>query len=206
MKVKPIMNKAFSYLSIPLVFFLISCDVSEEVNEKPVPKQTELGIDNDIPIKAESISPSVSIKRLITSKGVENVIFGMKEAEIRAAYKGELTKNDDADNPECYSLYENSTGIISFMIYSGTLQRIDVFDSPDFITKEGVGNGMSFGAIEKIYQNAYRKPNFYSYPNEDLIVELDGNIKIIFEQSANEIVHNFRVGTLPSVDFVEGCL
>ena len=91
------------------------------------------------------------------------------------------------------------------MIYFGTLQRIDVYSSPDIVTKEGATIGMDFGTIEKLYPNTYRKPNFYTYPDKDLIVQLDENIKIIFEQSANEITRHFRIGTLPSINFVEGC-
>lgn len=92
------------------------------------------------------------------------------------------------------------------MIYSGALQRIDVYSSPNIMTKEGASIGTRFETIEKLYPNTYREANFYTASEENLLVQLNENIKIIFEQSAEEIVYHFRIGTAPSVDFVEGCL
>ena len=191
-----------------LMLSLISCNASNEESEisvTPPTKQTESEIDDDVQIEVEPIVTPTSIKGFITRKGFENVMFGMTEAEVRTAFKDRLLKEYDPEYPECYYLYEDN-GDISFMIYSGTLQRIDVYSSPDIVTKEGAAIGMSFGTIEKLYPNTYRKPNFYTYPDENLIVQLDENMKIIFEQSTNEIIRHFRVGTIPSIDFVEGCL
>jgi len=188
---------------------LISCNAHNEGTEifaTPPTKQTEFEIDDNGKIEAEPITTApTTIKGFITRKGFENIMFGMTEAEIRTAFKAPLFKEYDPEYPECYYLYEDN-GEISFMIYYGTLQRIDVYNSPDIITNEGAAIGISFKTIEKLYPNSFRKPNFYTYPDENLIVQLDENMKIIFEQSANEMVRHFRVGTIPSIDFVEGCL
>ena len=202
------MSKIFKPIFFSFALSLISCNAHNEETEisvTPPSKQTEFEIADNVKIKAEPIAALTPIKGLITRKGFENVMFGMTEAEIRTAFKDRLFKEYDPEYPECYYLYEDN-GDISFMIYSGTLQRIDVYSSPDIVTKEGAAIGMSFGTIEKLYPNTYRKPNFYTYPDENLIVQLDENMKIIFEQSANEIIRHFRVGTIPSIDFVEGCL
>jgi len=202
------MSKVFKPIFLTFLLSLISCNASNketEISVVPPTKQSEFEIDDDVQIEVELIKTPTSIKGFITRKGFENVMFGMTEAEVRTAFKSDLNKDYDPEYPECYYLSENS-GDISFMIYTGTLQRIDVHSSPDIVTKEGAAIGMNFGTIEKLYPNTYRKPNFYTDPDENLIVQLDENIKIIFEQSANEIIRHFRVGTLPSIDFVEGCL
>ena len=204
MEVKAIMRKYFKLIFLSFSFSVISCNAPNEDVDAPPKIQTEFKVDDEVKIEIEPISASAIVKGAITSKGFENVTFGMTEAETRAAFKGHLIKDDDADNPDCYYLSENN-GNISLMIYFGTLQRIDVYSSPDIVTKEGATIGMDFGTIEKLYPNTYRKPNFYTYPDKDLIVQLDENIKIIFEQSANEITRHFRIGTLPSINFVEGC-
>ena len=205
MEAKAVMSKFFKLIFLSFSLSLISCNAPNEETETPPKKQTKFEINDDVKIEMEPISASAIVKGVITSKGFENVTFGMTEAETRTAFKGALLKEYDPEYPECYYLYENS-GDISFMIYFGTLQRIDVYSSTDIITNEGAAIGMSFGAIEKLYANTNRKPNFYSYPDEDLIVQLDENIKIVFEQSSNEVTRHFRVGRLPSIDFVEGCL
>lgn len=202
------MSKVFGSLYFTFALSINSCNPlygDSEISVKPSPKHTKVEIDKDARKEMVTSPVPTSIKGIITQNGFENVMFGMTEVEIRKAFKHNLTRDYDPEYPECYYLYED-TGDISFTIYSGTLQRIDVYSSLDVVTDKGAAIGMSFEAAEKLYPNSYRKPNFYTYPDENLVVQLNENIKIIFEQRANEIISHFRVGTLPSIDFVEGCL
>ena len=171
----------------------------------PSTKENEFKIDDNIQLEVEPIAAPTYTKGVITRKGFESVMFGMTDAEVRTAFKGNLKKQYDPDYPDCYYLGDENENIF-FMIHAGIFQRIDVIDSPDIKIMGGAAIGMSFEAVEKLYPNAYRKPNFYTFPTEDLIVQLDENVKIIFEQGADEIVGNFIIGVPPSINFVEGCL
>lgn len=224
------MSTIFRPILFTFLLFLISCNASNhdniqlkaepiatpsstkeaatqetEISVIPSTNLTELEIYDVVQLKVKSIAaPTYYTKGIITEKGFESVMFGMTEAEIRAAFKVNIKYGYDPDYPDCYYLGDDNENIF-FMIHAGIFQRIDVIDSPDIKIMGGAAIGMSFEAIEKLYPNAYRKPNFYAFPNEDLIVQLDENVKIIFEQGADEIVSNFRIGMPPSIDFVEGC-
>ena len=201
------MTNPSKFLSPVFVLFLISCNAPNnkepEISELP----PVLQIDRETEDEVEEVSflPSKPVKGIISSKGFENVTFGMTETEVKAAFKGHLEKDYDPEYPECYYLSVDNADI-SFMIYSGTLQRIDIYGSTDIETEQGAVIGMNFESVERLYPNTLRKPNFYTFPSEDLIVQLERNVKIIFEQSTNETIRHFRVGTVPSIDFVEGCL
>ena len=60
--------------------------------------------------------------------------------------------------------------------------------------------------IRDRYVNIQYKPNFYSFPIEDLIVKIDEQTKLIFEQGKIGKIARFRIGKTPAIDFVEGCL
>lgn len=197
----------FKLLFVTYVLFIISCSRSLEKTEEYQTLSTKQMTDefnDNFQNKERLVLASTPVKGIITSKGFENVTFDMTETEIRAVFEGHLLKDYDPEYPECYYLHVDNADI-SFMIYSGTLQRIDIYGSQDILTKKGVRIGMSFETVERLYVDTYRKPNFYTYPHEDLFVQLDKNIKLVFEQSTNEIINHFRVGTLPSINFVEGC-
>lgn len=199
------MTKVFRLISLPLILSLISCNAPKEKIEKAEPIQTEIKITEKPQVTLETIPQSSNAKYIVTAKGLEDITFGMTEEEVKDAFKGVLIKENDAGREDCFYLSPETIGV-SFMIYSGKFQRIDVYDTLDVVTEKGAGIGKSIDAIEKLYPNSHRKPNFYSYPIEDIIVQFDENTKIIFEQGANDIVSHFRLGTLPSVEFVEGCL
>lgn len=44
------------------------------------------------------------------------------------------------------------------------------------------GAGMPLAAVEALYPGAIRKPNAYTAPLEDLVVDLGDGVKAVFEQ------------------------
>ena len=195
----------------------VSCSVSEDKNQIAVTPQEHVEAGDKLQVKPlENFTPEQT-KKVVSSIGFESVTFGMTESEANAKFSGGLERPKHLSVPEfweeeknCYYLYpKNSESTETFefglMVESGVIQRIDV-GSPNIVTERGAKIGMSFMDIEKLYSKTERKPNFYTYPFEDLIITLDEDTKIIFEQSGDEIVSNYRLGKVPAVEFVEGCL
>ena len=160
---------------------------------------------------AQAKAPQETIS-VVASNGYKNVRFGMTAEEARDAFEGSLEYPEHFDNPdfyspedrECYYLSPKmEDDDVSFMVLSGLVQRIDI-DSSNIITEEGAGIGMDLDKIEALYPNSKRKPNFYTYPVPDLIVNLGNDTQIVFEQN-NGVIHRYRIGVIPAIEFVEGC-
>lgn len=142
----------------------------------------------------------------LTAEGLCNVEFGMTAEEARQAHKGELYKlgSAGAEPGECYYLGpEKGSYDIGYMVTQGTVQRIDV-RAPGVATGEAVQVGMPAGEVEGIYPGLERQPNKYS-DRDDLIVDLEGDAKLIMEVDENGNIGAYRVGLAPAVDYVEGC-
>lgn len=144
--------------------------------------------------------------RTISVDGYCGVEFGMSVDDARKAFPGGLPAFEPLDDEtDCYYLgiakddYE-----VAFMLVYGIIERIDV--SADWVpTAEGARIGMTLDEVAALYPSSVRKPNFYTAPDEDLIVNLDGNVFMVFQTSFEGPVDHFHVGRKPTVDYVEGC-
>lgn len=147
----------------------------------------------------------------ISASGFYNISFGMSEVEAISVADIALARPDYLsheefleDEKDCFYL-ESEELKIGIMILDGTVQRFDVWDSK-VVTEKGAKIGMTFEDVETLYSDRRRKPNFYTAPVEDLIVTLNEDTKIIFEQRSNDVIDSFRIGKVPAIEFVEGCL
>src|SRR3954469_7328533 len=95
----------------------------------------------------------------------------------------------------------------SFMVLDGVVVRIEVHDKDQKIkTSKGVQIGSSKSEVLKKYSNVKVSPHHYTAPDgEYLEVKLDNGLGIIFETYKN-VVTEFRLGSYPAIEFVEGCL
>ena len=185
-------------VSALLILGLVSC----------LDKETQNDVEENSGHRFIQIEPN---SYRISATGFGTISFGMSEAEAVSVANILLARPDYLsqekfweDEKDCFYL-ESETLKIGVMILDGTVQRFDVWDS--YIeTEKGAKIGMTFGDVENLYTDTRRKPNFYSAPLEDLIVTLNEDTKIIFEQRSSEFIHSFRIGKLPAIDFVEGCL
>jgi len=158
-------------------------------------------------------TPEIEVEKLqdidsyVTSEGYKNVQFGMTADEAIAAYDGDLMRPEfiSEEYENCFYLTPNESPEITFMVLSGLVQRIDI-DSPEILTETGAGIGMSFQDVESLYPGTARKTNFYTYPLQDLIATLSDKTRAIFEQDDDGMIYTYRVGLLPAVELVEGCL
>lgn len=144
--------------------------------------------------------------RTVSLDGYCGVEFGMSVDTARNAFPGGLPAFEPLDDEaDCYYLgtakddYE-----VAFMVVYGVIERIDV--SASWVsTAEGARIGMTLDEVEALYPGAARKPNFYTAPDEDLVVTLDANVFAVFQTSFEGPVDHFHVGRKPAVDYVEGC-
>ena len=147
--------------------------------------------------------------QIVTFEGFKDIKFGMTESEVIAHSNDKLARPKYLSTPEAWEDEKNCYYLelpgIAFMIYQGTLERIDIW-GPDIATDDGAKIGLTATAIETIYPDIHHKPNFYTHPIQDLIWDIDSQTKIIFEQDEAGVISRFRIGKMPAIEFVEGCL
>ena len=188
-----------------MLFAINACGKTEEETVNPLTQKAVTETKTQSETHQTATSEPTTI---VTSQGYKNVTFGMTELEANSAYLGGLEKSDyyDESEKECYYLYPNNIDymkehVVAFMVVSGTIQRIDI-GSTKITTERGAKIGMKFEDIEALYPNTERKPNFYTYPDEDLFVLLSSDTKAIFEQNNNKTVSQYRVGKTPAVEYL----
>ena len=142
----------------------------------------------------------------VDENGYGGVTFGMSTKEAKSSFaRGELIEEYWDEPNTCYYLCVDGTNCgVVFMVVDDTVQRLDVVDD-NISTKSGVSIGTTLGDAEKIYRHSERKPNFYTYPEEDLVVRLSDKVSVIFEQGKPDIINFFRIGLEPAINFPEGC-
>lgn len=144
--------------------------------------------------------------KYVDENGYGGVAFGMSSKEARSSFTdGELIEDFWDETKSCYYLCVDGTNCgVAFMVVDDSVQRLDVY-SENFSTKSGVSIGTTLGEAEKIYPQSKRKPNFYTYPEEDLVVRLGDKVSVIFEQGQPDVINFFRIGLEPAINFHEGC-
>ena len=204
-------NEAAQQPALTSVTQDVKLDTSEN-GEKEV-SQTKDGVSNAKVANRSSSVASTQLDSPVTSVGYRNVQFGMTAVQAKAAFDGTLQEPENFANPDfyteedkwCYYLTpETESPGVFFMVVNGIVQRVDI-DASDISTDLGARIGMNFTQVEALYPKFQRKPNFYNYPTQDLIVQLSDKTKAVFEQDRDEIIRTYRVGVMPAIEFVEGC-
>lgn len=143
----------------------------------------------------------------VTADGLCGVSFGMSADEAKSAHAGGglLLMGDPTEEEEaCYYLGPDKASYdVGYMVVDGTVQRIDI-RAPGVATAEAVQVGMPAAEVEGIYPTLEKQPNKYT-DRDNLIVQLDGEAKLVMETDDEGNIADYRIGLPPAVDYVEGC-
>ena len=128
--------------------------------------------------------------------------IGMSAPEAGAALRVE-TGTATADS--CYFIGpKGDPQGVRFMITSGRVARVDV-ESTTIPTVEGARVGDSEERIMEIYRGHVQSmPHKYADGHYLIVTPGDPNQRIIFETDGRKVTR-YRAGSLPEVEWVEGC-
>jgi hypothetical protein len=141
--------------------------------------------------------------------GYGDVRFGTAEADMEAAWGGELNEVGKDFNPVCYfmtPLWVKTPAELNFMISEGRFARVGT-ESARFAAPGGGKVGMTEAALQALYDNALQaSPHKYT-DGKYLSINASGvaPTRLVFETDEKGIVTEWRVGVTPEVDYVEGC-
>ncbi len=114
----------------------------------------------------------------------------------------------DQDDKHCYYVYPNGNPkLLGFMVENTIITRVDVF-SKGYFTNTGIQIGDKEEKIFKEYLTQILAEKIHPYLGKNgkyIIVKTSEKNRIIFE-TEQDIIILFRIGMLPSVDYIEGCL
>ncbi|HEY0333405.1 MAG TPA: lectin [Stenotrophomonas sp.] len=143
--------------------------------------------------------------------GYGDLRLGMRADEVHRHWGGELKGGADAaaDPQACYYLlpqWADSSQEFGFMIEADKLVRYDS-GNPKELAPGGGRVGMSADEIERLYPGQIeQQPHKYVEGAHYLRIQPPGQSSaLIFETDETGKVTHWRVGTAPSVDYVEGC-
>ncbi len=139
---------------------------------------------------------------LLTEEGYDFMIIG-------SDVKGTpllVEENDLPDNTSCaYARIEDEQGLLLFMIVDEKIARIDVRESKHRLPN-GLGIGSSADEIKNLYGDKTSIfPNKYDPNVKDYEVSLSKDRGLVFNVRDDK-VHAYRLGKIPEVNWVEGCL
>lgn len=143
--------------------------------------------------------------------GYGDVRLGMTAEQVRQAWGGQLDGQPDADAGVggCYYLspvWAREDGSFGFMIEGNKLVRYDS-RNPKELAPGGGRVGMSADAISKLYAgHVDTQPHKYVDGGHYMRVTQAGEDGVLlFETDEHGTVTRWRVGSVPAVDYVEGC-
>lgn len=199
--------------------FLTACDPVTPADPAPLTPPEETGAPSgpDMPATDPSSGPQVQPAEAgtedqtscttITADGLCGVRFGMSAEEAKAAHERGLHDMGDSavgEEQACYYLGpQRGNYDVGYMVVDGSVQRVDI-RAPGVATAQGVEVGMPATAVEGLYQEIERQPNKYT-DRDNLIIQLQGDAKLIMETDEAGNISTYRVGLPPAVDYVEGC-
>lgn len=151
-------------------------------------------------------SPPASKARTITPEGFGPLRIGMTVAEAREATGKPIGVDDPGADCKQMPLDQGSRAVV-LMFVNGKLARLDVNDK-SVSTDKGARVGDSESRISELYGSQVTvKPHKYSNGHY-LVVTPSGagesGNRLVFETDG-QMVTNYRTGSVPQVEWVEGC-
>ena len=142
----------------------------------------------------------------VSLRGVNGIAIGMTVQEATKASGHQFVGNN---NRECSYYKIPTVSGMTFMVTNGRITRIDVTDNSAITTLSGAKIGDRESKIKALYPGQIRvEPHKYNSSGHYLVFvpqdASDQQYRLIFEADGN-IVTRWRVGTLPEVEWVEGC-
>ncbi len=155
--------------------------------------------DADVPPAADGV---------ITFEGFGPARFGADQEQVRMAWGRDLGDATPSEPGGCYYLVPQPLGAtgyaIAFMIEGDRFSRIDV-RSDDYTAPGGGRVGMDRAGIERLYAGRVEATPHKYVDGAHYLRVRDGDHALVFETDVAGQVGEWRVGTPPQVDYVEGC-
>lgn len=159
------------------------------------------------PSAPASNRPAV-VEDVITFEGFGPAAFGTDQEQVRMAWGSDLGDAQPSEPGGCYYLTPQPQGTagynIAFMIEADRFARIDVRNE-GYAAPGGGKVGMDRAEIERLYTGRVEaSPHKYVEGAQSLRVR-EGDHALVFETDTAGQVTEWRIGTSPQVDYVEGC-
>jgi hypothetical protein len=160
-----------------------------------------------VPASGEALTPAAPV----TEIGVGPIRFGMTPAEAEAAAGMPLPGDpyELYEDGSCYYVTpEGEASVFGFMVSDGTIARVDIWETAEVATAEGVRIGDTEASVLALYADrATVEPHAYAEPEGHYVktVTADGVHGYVFETDGT-IVTAYRAGRYPEVAYIEGCL
>ncbi len=163
--------------------------------------------DDTAPPAPGSNRPAV-VEDVITFEGFGPAAFGADQEQVRMAWGNDLGDAKPSEPGGCYYLTPQPPGAagynIAFMIEGDRFARIDVRNE-GYAAPGGGKVGMDRAEIERLYTGRVEaSPHKYVEGAQSLRVR-EGDHALVFETDTAGRVTEWRIGTSPQVDYVEGC-
>ncbi|WP_394001716.1 hypothetical protein ACF3M1_14225 [Luteimonas sp. WGS1318] len=213
------MKRSIACVSV-LALALAACGNSPSDPVEPATAPADTALDGDpaapppfdapdeaAPPAPGSNRPSV-VEDVITFEGFGPAAFGTDQEQVRMAWGNDLGDAKPSEPGGCYYLTPQPLGTagynIAFMIEGDRFARIDVRNE-GYAAPGGGKVGMDRAEIERLYAGRVEPmPHKYVEGAHYLRVR-DGDHALVFETDTAGRVTEWRVGTPPQVDYVEGC-
>ena len=139
---------------------------------------------------------------LLTEDGYDSMLIGSDVKETPLS----VEENDLPGNTDCvYARLEDEQGLLLFMIVDDKIARIDVREGKHQLPN-GLRIGSPAGDIKDLYGDKTSIfPNKYDPNAKDYEVALSKDRGLVFDVRDDKI-HAYRLGRIPEVHWVEGCL
>lgn len=163
-----------------------------------------------------SVSVGINAQTKLTNSskvyinGIGSVRIGMTVAEASKAAGTKLIREGASESVSCFYVQPREPKNIAFMVTSGRISRVDVWEKNKSITTlSGAKIGDSEAKIKSLYPRQIQvTPHKYVQGGHYLTVvpkdASDKNYRILFETDGKKVTR-FRSGKLPEVEYVEGC-
>lgn len=151
--------------------------------------------------------PAPQARWVTTATGIDSLRVGWPLARFNAAIAEQLRPTYQISQG-CDILRPKSFPVgVSVMVLLDTVVRFDV-DSTGVLTVEGAGVGDSEARVLDMYRGSIEvQPHKYTGPEGHYLVVTpvgDTLHRIIFETDGKRVL-NYRVGSRPGVELIEGC-
>ena len=144
--------------------------------------------------------------KVVTFKGYRGIEIGKSIQNIAKKTGLKFIKDSEAEEDfECTYARTPSLPGIYFMLVKGVVARIDV-DKESYTTPEGAKLGDSEETIKKLYPRAEVEGHKYVPEGHYFTVRSSDKRRAIVFETDGKNVTSFRIGRMPEVGLIEGCL
>ncbi|NYZ62205.1 hypothetical protein [Luteimonas deserti] len=170
----------------------------------PPPMETPAGP------QAEGVGTNVPrvVADVITFEGFGPAAFGSDPEQVRIAWGNDLGDARPSEPGGCYYLTPHPIGTagysIAFMIEGERFVRVDVRNA-GYAAPGGGRVGMPRAEVEQLYAGRVEALAHKYVDGAHYLRVADSDTALVFETDTAGQVTEWRVGTPPQVDYVEGC-